>query len=200
MKGIRLGLTGTIGSGKSTTLSFFANEGWITVRTDDLAREELERSEMKQVIRERWGSGIFDSGGRLKRKSLAGIVFSDPQELEWLESVLHPRVRERWLSITEKSEDLETVVEIPLLFEKSLASHFDFVVSVSCPENLQLERLLAKGLTADDIEARKLRQLPAFEKESRAHHVLSNCGTLTFLEKQVISLSEQLRLQTRPSL
>tara|TARA_R100000027_G_scaffold62209_1_gene54158 strand:- start:14511 stop:15113 length:603 start_codon:yes stop_codon:yes gene_type:complete len=193
MDGIKLGLTGTIGSGKSTTLSLLASQGWRGVGTDHLAREELEKPEALAVLRERWGGSVFTERGILDRRAVARIVFADTAELDWLEGLLHPMVRTRWMAMIEEDRESDFVVEIPLLFEKNLASHFDFVVSLNCPEDLQRERLIARGLSAEDIEARKLRQLPALEKDSRADFVLSNCGTIPFLEKQVIRLSERIR-------
>lgn len=193
MERIRLGLTGTIGSGKSTVLSLLTRQGWRGVRTDNLAREEMEKPEAQLPIKDRWGSAVLGADGSLNRKAIAKIVFSDPAELEWLEGLLHPMVRERWARIIAEDHENDVVVEIPLLYEKKLASHFDFVVSLSCPEALQLKRLRARGLSDEDIEARKLRQLPAREKDSQADFVISNCGTIAFLEKQVIRLSERLR-------
>ena len=193
MHGIRLGLTGTIGSGKSTVLSLMAKQGWRGVRTDHLAREEMETPEAIAKIRDRWGGDVFSEDGALDREAIAGIVFSNDTELAWLEGLLHPMVRQRWMQMMEEDSENDVVVEIPLLFEKKLASHFDFVVSLNCPEPLQFERLRARGLSANDIEARKLRQLPASEKDSRADFVISNSGTISFLEKQVIRLSERIR-------
>lgn len=195
MDGIKLGLTGTIGSGKSTALTFFFRLGWRIVRTDDLAREEMEAPPVVSAIRERWGAKAFHAGDGIDRGAVAGIVFSDAAELEWLEGLLHPRVRERWTRIVERDRDNDLVVEIPLLFEKNLASSFDFVVSLNCPEPLQVKRLMARGLSAEDIKARKNRQFSGAEKDSRADFVLSNCGTLSFLEKQVTLLSRRLRRQ-----
>jgi len=170
-----------------------AKQGWRGVRTDHLAREEMEKPEILARLRDRWGEEVFSDQGRLERSSVARIVFADPDELKWLEDLLHPLVRSRWLRIVEEDTANDVVVEIPLLFEKNLASYFDFVVSLSCPEPLQKKRLIDRGLSAEDIEARKLRQYSASEKESRADFVISNCGTLLFLEKQVLRLSDKIR-------
>jgi len=193
MNGVKLGLTGTIGSGKSTALSFLAEQGWRGIRTDHLAREEMEKPEIVEQLRGRWGNRVFQRDGSLDRSSIAGIVFAREEELDWLESLLHPQVRKRWEGIVASDPEKDHVVEIPLLFEKNLASRFDFVVSLSCPEPLQKKRLIDRGLSAEDIEARKLRQYSASEKESRADFVISNCGTLLFLEKQVLRLSDKIR-------
>ncbi len=193
MKGIRLGLTGTIGSGKSTVLSLLARQGWRVVRTDDLARKELDKPQQKQRLRERWGTRILSENGEIDRRKVAGIVFSDPDELAWLEEFLHPLVRERWLAVLRDDPHNDLVVEIPLLFEKKLASHFDFVVSVDCPEPQQLSRLRAKGFSDEDIEARKRRQFSAGVKNSLADFVLTNNGTVPFLEQQIFRLSQRLR-------
>jgi len=193
MNGIRIGLTGMIGSGKTTALTQFARQGWHSVRTDELAREEMEKPDVRDQLRKRWGDKIFRSGSLIDRRAVAEIVFSNTAELDWLESILHPKVRKRWEHMIEVDPENDIVVEIPLLFEKNLASRFDSVVCLHCPEPLQSSRLLARGLSAEDYEARKLRQFSACEKESRAEFVLSNCGTIAFLETQVIRLSETLR-------
>lgn len=163
------------------------------VRTDDLARKELDKPQQKQRLRERWGTRILSENGEIDRRKVAGIVFSDPGELAWLEEFLHPLVRERWLAVLRDDPHNDLVVEIPLLFEKKLASHFDFVVSVDCPEPQQLSRLRAKGFSDEDIEARKRRQFSAGVKNSLADFVLTNNGTVPFLEQQIFRLSQRLR-------
>jgi len=190
---VKLGLTGTIGSGKSTVLSLLSGLGWRGVGADDLARQEMEKPSVLKRLRDRWGDRVFSADGSLNRGAVGEIVFSDEGELEWLENLLHPLIRVRWQGVLEEEVGQDVVVEIPLLFEKNLASHFDFVVSLSCPEPLQFKRLRNRGLSAKDIEARKLRQLPGREKESRADFIISNCGTIAFLEKQVSRLSDQVR-------
>lgn len=198
MARLKLGLTGTIGSGKSTALSLLSRQGWHTVRTDDIAREEMERPAVVAELRGRWGEGVFHEDGVIDRRAIGRIVFADPGELDWLESVLHPLVRDRWTKILEEDDVNDVAVEIPLLFEKKLANAFDKVVSVDCPETLQAERLQKRGLSAGDIEARKRRQWSAAEKNARADFVLSNCGTIPFLEKQIIRMSGRLRGAANP--
>lgn len=163
------------------------------MRTDDLARKALEQTESVSSVRERWGSRVVGQDGSLDRKRIAEIVFSDGEELAWLEELLHPVVRSMWMAALEEDRRSDVVVEIPLLFEKNLAFHFDFVVSVDCPESQQRQRLCAKGLSEEEIEARKSRQFPAAKKNAEADFVLTNCGTLPLLEKQVFRLSRRLR-------
>jgi len=191
-------LTGTIGSGKSTALSCFSRQGWHVVRTDDLAREILDLPEQRSAVRRRWGDGVLNEDGSLNRSRIGGIVFNDSKELDWLEELVHPLVRARWMEIVQENREHDVVVEIPLLFEKNLASHFDFVVSVNCTEHKQLSRLQAKGLTVRDIEARRGRQFPGEVKDAKADFVLCNCGTIPFLEKQVTRLSRHLRETRKP--
>ncbi|MGB0184875.1 MAG: dephospho-CoA kinase, partial [Opitutales bacterium] len=98
-RGYRIGLTGGMGCGKSSVAGFFAEAGWSVLSADALVQALLASNEVViGAVRERWGAAVFDAEGRVDRSAVAEAVFVKPGELEWLEALLHPRVREQWLA------------------------------------------------------------------------------------------------------
>ena len=191
---MRVGLTGGIGCGKSTVVRFFSEAGWRTIESDEVVRELLERDpQVHTALRERWGESVFASGGEVDRKVIAGRVFSDEAELRWLEGLLHPLVRESWQAQVTADPDANWLVEIPLLFEKRLETEFDLTVCVSCSEAVIKCRMVNRGYSGDEVEQRRQRQMPLEEKIVRAHHVISNNGSLDFLKLQTTQLIDQIR-------
>ena len=186
---MRIGLTGGMGCGKSTVAGFFADAGWSVLSADALVRDLLASdAEVIDAVREHMGETVFDEAGNIHRRALAERVFVESKELEWLESLLHPRVREQWT--TAMQEDLESnwLIEIPLLFEKRLEKAFDFSVCVMCPEAIVTARMLQRGFSKSAIEQRSMRQMALSEKMERADYVITNSGSLNFLNEQTLSL------------
>ncbi|MGC6456101.1 MAG: dephospho-CoA kinase [Coraliomargaritaceae bacterium] len=192
---MNIGLTGGIGCGKSTVAGFFSTEGWKTTNTDRVAADVLSQdTAIRESLRQRWGSEIFISDqGDVDRKAIAQIVFSDPNELDWLEGLLHPVVRQHWVSQLEYRKDKPCLVEIPLLFEKSLESHFDLVVCVITNNSVADTRLVSRGLSSSDIARRRRRQFSIDDKMRLADHVLYNSGSIEFLKRQTLRLIQQIQ-------
>ena len=115
---MNIGLTGGIGCGKSTVVRFFAESGWNTLETDRVVAALLQKDKsVREQLRGRWGGAVFKGqGGDVDRKAIARIVFSDAEELNWLEQVLHPEVRRVWTQALEADPRSDWLVEIPLLF------------------------------------------------------------------------------------
>lgn len=190
---MKLGLTGGIGCGKSTVVGFFKEAGWHTVESDALVRELLsEDAGVQARLRKRWGETVFASEGTVDRKAVAQQVFGHPAELEWLEGVLHPLVRERWEAAVAGHPGGPWLVEIPLLFEKRLETRFDLTVCVGSPPDIVETRMVARGYTGAEIEQRRERQMPLDEKIKRADHFISNAGSLEFLKRQTTRLIGQV--------
>lgn len=190
---MKVGLTGGIGCGKSTVVELFRDAGWSTIGSDVVVRDLLARdSEVQSELRGRWGDDVFDTKGQVDRKQVAAKVFSDETELQWLESVLHPLVRERWESAIAAAPDDNWLVEIPLLFEKRLETLFDLTVCVSSAPDVVESRMQTRGYTGDEIEQRRARQMPLEQKVERADHLISNSGSLDFLKLQTTRLIEQI--------
>ncbi len=186
---MRIGLTGGIGCGKSTFGQLLAARGWRLIQTDLTARDILNTPEMAARVRTRFGAGVIGADGLPDRAAIARIVFADRAALADLEAELHPRVQERWLAALASAPDAPWVVEIPLLFEKSLERFFDFTVCVHCSPRMQLARLAARGLAEDQALARIRAQAPVETKVSRARVAVFNDGDLDFLSAQADALA-----------
>ncbi len=186
---MRLGLTGGIGCGKSTFGKLLAGRGWRLVQSDLVAREILESPEVAGRVRELFGPGVIGADGKPDREAIGKIVFADQAALAALEAELHPRVRAYWRALTEAEPGARWVVEIPLLFEKSLDADFDLTVCVHCSHSTQLARLQSRGLPPEQALARMKAQLPLEEKVRRAALAVFNEGGPDFLATQADLLS-----------
>ncbi len=186
-----VGLTGAIAAGKSEALDAFARLGAATLSTDELAHELLDDPQMGARLSARWGERVL-AGDRVDRKRVGEIVFGDPGELAWLESVLHPLVGLRvaaWRSELPREAPL-AVVEVPLLFEAGLEAAFDATVCVIAADGTRAERARERG--TELLEGRSGRQLSQEEKAARATHVLRNDGSLADLEREAARLMQLL--------
>jgi dephospho-CoA kinase len=182
-----IGLTGAVASGKSEARAAFARLGAATLSSDAVTRELLDASEVREQLVERWGDGVLVDG-RLERARVGEIVFARPDELAWLESVLHPLVGERIVEWRRSlpAETALAVVEVPLLFETGMERFFDATVCVVADDSTRAARAADRG--TELLEGRSGRQLSQDEKAARATHVISNDGSLAELEDQVARL------------
>ena len=166
-------------------VQLFAEAGWRTVETDAVVRECLTSDgEVHAALRARWGESVFDAAGEVDRKAIAARVFTDNDELAWLEALLHPIVRRAWEAAIAEAPEANWLVEIPLLFEKRLETEFDLIVCVTSPPEIVERRMVNRGYSGDEIEQRRQRQMPLEEKARRADCVISNAGNLEFLKQQ----------------
>jgi dephospho-CoA kinase len=191
-----LGLTGGIGAGKSEALAAFARQGAATLSTDLVAHDLLEDPEVHEALAERWGPEIAP-GGEIDRDRVAERVFDDPEELGFLEGVLHPRVGRHvleWRQALDPGTEV-AVVEVPLLFEAAMEGAFDATVAVVADDEIRDGRLAGRGHAG--LEGREGRQLHQDEKARRADHVIRNEGSLEELEAQVAELLETVAAQGR---
>ena len=186
---MRIALTGTLGSGKSTALSIFAEHGFSTIDCDSIVKE-LIKSDLPtgQSLKDHFGKEVCKSEDLIDTRALADIVFNNPEELKWLEALLHPKVRSVWTSQLEEHPDQDWVVEIPLLFENHLEDTWDHTVCLLTNDKIQLERLEAKGYTLEQAQARIKQQMPSEEKAARADFVITNNGSLDALKEQITIL------------
>ncbi|ATH78942.1 MULTISPECIES: dephospho-CoA kinase [Halomonadaceae] len=187
-----IGLTGGIGSGKSTVARAFGELGAGWVDADDIAREVVMPGEPAlAAITQRFGQQILDADGGLNRAALRQIVFSDPEQRRWLESETHPRIRERLqLRLKELALNSPYVLLVsPLLFESGQDALAQRTLVVDVPEALQLSRTLARdGVSEAQVRAILAAQLSRQERLSRAHDVIDNSGSLEHLQHQVVTL------------
>jgi dephospho-CoA kinase len=186
-----VGLTGAVAAGKSEALAAFSRLGAATLSSDAVTHELLDSPEVRERLVERWGEGVL-VGGQVDRERVGAIVFERPDQLAWLESVLHPLVGGQVLE-WRRSLGPETpvaVVEVPLLFETGMEEAFDATVCVVAGEATRAARAGDRG--TELLEGRSGRQLSQDEKAARATRVISNDGSLAELERQVAELMPAL--------
>lgn len=172
---MRVGLTGAIGSGKSTVARLLAARGAQVIDADAIARSVLAPG--APAIAE--VSAAFPevvSGGVVDRAGLAAIVFASPAALAKLEAITHPRISEAIMEELEAATAAVVVVDLPLLVEKGWNGMFDRVMVVEAPAQLRLERLLGRGMTEEDIAARQANQASDEQRREIADIVIANDG------------------------
>jgi dephospho-CoA kinase len=190
-KPVFIGLSGAIASGKSEALAALGRLGAATLSTDAVTHELLDEPATLARLVERWGPEVSD-GGHVDRAKVGAIVFADPDELRWLESVLHPLVGERvvrWREQLNAGTEL-AVVEVPLLFEAGMEPFFDATLVVVAGDERR-ERWASERDTAG-LEGRSGRQLTEDEKAARATFVVRNDGDLADLEAALHELWPRL--------
>ncbi len=191
----RVGLTGGIGSGKSTVSRLLGKHGAIIIDADTLAREVVAAGTpgLAEVV-EAFGADVVGSDGELDRAAMGRRVFDDPDARETLEAIIHPRVRRRAAELEAMApEDAVVVHDIALLLETGQATGFDAVIVVDTPLEVQLERLTAsRGMSADEARLRVAAQASREERLAAADHVIVNDGSLNHLRRCVDAVWRQL--------
>ena len=187
---IVVGITGGIASGKSTALKAFAALNWNTISTDEIVSDLWKTDEnLIRAVQDHWGKEEIFSRGNIDKDKIARIVFNNPTQRAWLENIIHPLVRSKWVTHVEQSVGKLQVVEVPLLFEKNLNSYFSYIISVFVPVKVQLSRLLCRGLSKDEAWSRITSQLSCQEKARKADVVFLGTGSDVFLSGQVQEFS-----------
>ena len=187
-----VGLTGGIGSGKSTVAAMLAERGAVVVDADRLAREAVAVGTTgHRAVVDRFGADVVADDGSLDRRALAGVVFDDPAALADLNAIVHPPVRAAIAARLAELTGTEAVVvlEIPLLVESGRSYGESAVVVVDCPEDVALRRLVdGRGMDEADARRRMAAQIPRAERLAAADLVIDNSGPLEALEPQVAEL------------
>lgn len=195
---MRVGLTGGIGSGKSTVSALLADRGAVVIDYDLLAREAVEvgTPALARIV-ERFGPGVLRPDGALDRPALGAIVFGDDEARRDLEAITHPAIGElAWARDEAAPAGSILVHDHPLLVETGLAGLMDFVVVVDLPEETQLDRLVRlRGMSPEDARARIAAQASRDDRRAAADVVIDNSGTPAELAAAVDALWARLRGQ-----
>jgi dephospho-CoA kinase len=184
-----LGITGGMGSGKSTVSKIFEDLGCIRINSDELARfYTSEKSPLKNELKELLGEAIFDSSGNLDRKKIAAIVFNNKEKLDSLNSLIHPLVRRDLLEkIKTLPENTIVAWEAPLLFEAGGDKICDFTLTVFASEEKAAERVILRDkIPKEEFLARMRNQMDIKEKIKRSDFIIDN-SSLSLLELKKVS-------------
>jgi dephospho-CoA kinase len=197
-----VGLTGGLGTGKSTVAGLLLKLGIPVIDADRLAKQVVEPGSqgLAKVIQV-FGPEILSSSKTLDREKMAGLVFSDPKKLKQLEEILHPLVQEEVRHQKKWLMDQHTpwaVYDVPLLFEKKLQAQFDSILLVTCSKEKQWERIRKRNHWNDqEIQKRVDSQLPLKDKIELSHHILQNDGSLEDLQKKVATFVQLMNDETQ---
>ena len=195
---LRVGLTGGIACGKSAVSEILRNHDCQVLAADPLGHELLEpgQAAYDEVVRE-FGTEILAESGKVDRKKLGAIVFADPVKRAKLNWILHPKILDvirQWFKALDRPSGPEfAVLEAALIYEAAVNKELDRVVVCWCTPEQQLERLLARGLKAEDAQRRISAQMPVNEKKRLADEVIDCSGSLDDTERQVSQLIEKLK-------
>ncbi len=193
-----IAITGGIGSGKSAVAKLFEQWGAQTVDADMLAREVVEPgSEGFQRVVQNFGPDMVLADGSLNRPKLASIIFSDQEKKALLESLLHPLIRERWLSHLQrlKKSDAPLIAYIVPLFFESTAKmpEIEKVILISAPEETRIHRIMSRDLFPRHIAELRIRaQLPDSAKIDKSDYVIKNDSSLEQLESRAREVFREL--------
>ena len=197
---LRVGLTGGIGSGKSSVVAMLREMGVPVIEADDVVRELSRAGEaVYDEIVKTFGREILAENVEIDRARLAGMVFGSPEKLTQLNGIVHPRVLERteqWTGERSREGARLAVIEAPLLVEAGLHRRLDQLVVVWCRPEQQIERLCAgRGMSREEAERRIAAQMPVEEKMRVADHLIDNSGTRDETRRQVEALVKRLEAE-----
>ncbi|MFF7193772.1 dephospho-CoA kinase [Streptomyces sp. NPDC008079] len=193
---LNVGLTGGIGSGKSSVAKLLVAHGAILVDADRIAREVVEPgTEGLAAVTAEFGPDVLAADGTLDRPKLGAIVFADEARRRALNAIVHPLVGRRSQELRAAAAPDDIVVnDVPLLAENDLAPFYDFVIVVDAAPATQIERLVrTRGMTEDEARARMAAQAGREERIAVADLVIDNDGPLEELEPQVRAAWQRLR-------
>ncbi len=184
---LRIGLTGGIGSGKSTVSRLLEQRGAVIVDADAIAREVVAPGTPGlAAVTEAFGDGVVAPDGSLDRPALAAVVFADPEARKRLDAIVHPLVRARAAEVAAAAPaDAVVVNDVPLLVETGQAGSYDLVLVVEADPATRVARLVQRGLTAEDARARMAAQATDEQRRAVADVVMDNSGSPEELEAQV---------------
>ncbi|MCK6597565.1 MAG: dephospho-CoA kinase [Bdellovibrionaceae bacterium] len=192
-----VGITGSIGTGKTTVSNLIRSLGYRVLDADLIAKEELQKNSLgyQQIVKQ-WGSGILGFHEEIDTKKMAQIVFSQPEQLRVIEAIIHPLVQKKVQQIKKESEfrgDLILFYDVPLLYEKKLQNQFDEVILVVASPSIQVARIKKRSQwTDEEIQHRLQAQMSLEEKAKYKNIVINNDEGLPELEIKVKEIIKKI--------
>ena len=190
---LKIGLTGNIGSGKSTACRIFAALGVPIFYADQEAKELYKENGIKSKVKELFREGVFNPANEVDFKKLAATVFSDEKKLSQLTSILHPRVFEKYhLWLSENAASPYSIHESAIIFEYGQEKYFDKIICVTAPLDLRIQRTQERDNSGiDQIKERVNNQMQEKVKERLSDFVVVNDGS-SFLIPQIMDIHREL--------
>ncbi|ACC98054.1 Dephospho-CoA kinase [Elusimicrobium minutum Pei191] len=182
---VKIGLTGTILSGKSAALDIFKKFGAFTISSDEIVRELQQRENIKKEI--------FKIFKTTDKEVLAKQIFTNSAKRKQLERILHPRVMREAFARVKKTKNKIIVFEVPLLFEAGFEKYFDLTLCVTSSNKALAERVKKRGISANDFKLRAKAQMSGEEKAKRADMVILNDGSLKELEVKIKKIYKAIK-------
>lgn len=181
-----IGITGNIGSGKSSFSLFISQENYTVISADQVAKDQYQKPEVRRLLHDRWGDQILTRGIPDPAK-IAAIVFKQPTELKFLNSVIHPGVLAEFSRICSESKESVLFFEVPLLFEAGLSRAFDYIILITTPDYTRELRLaLRDGSDPGTVRERLSNQQNDDQKKDLVDLVIHNDGSLNTLRKRCL--------------
>jgi len=191
-RALLIGVTGNIGSGKSSFCKFLEERGLMVFYADQIARQVLEQAEVLNSLIRRWGPEVAERGLPVSQR-IAEQVFGKPEELAFLNTLVHPGTLRRMRDLVDQSSSPVLVFEVPLLFEAGLQDCFDYLVLISASAALRTERLKKRdNESSEQINRRLSSQMPDSDKAPLCDLLIVNEGSISHLRKQALQLKENL--------
>lgn len=193
--GLKIGITGGIGSGKTTVCKIFAALGIPIYYADDRAKALMtDDEELKTALIKTFGTETYLSSGSINRKYLASIVFNDQASLEKLNAIVHPAVKKDGVEWAESySKYPYTLREAALIYESGIDKTLDYIIVVTAPESLRIQRVIQRdSIEEKAVRARIDKQWPEAEKIKRASFIIYNDGKHS-LVKQVLEIHKKIK-------
>ena len=196
---IKIGLTGGIGTGKSTVSKILSTESFKVIDADLIAREVLEKNpRILDIIRTQFGSGFFDWRGEFRRKEFGNHIFRFPKQRIKYEGIIIPYIKEEienQFKRYEKKGEKIVILDAPTLIENNLHLEMDYVILVIADNSVQIKRIIERDkLTKSDAVSRINSQMPVEQKKEFANIIIDNNGDLIETQKQVYDLIDFIKL------
>jgi len=190
----RVGITGNIGSGKTTVCKVFETIGIPVFYADELARSMLQEPEVVNSIVQAFGNSVLSQDGKINRTALAQFVFNNKESLQQLNQIIHPLVRGKFEDWAAARYNFPYIIqEAAILVETGLYKNFDKIIVVSAPETVRIKRVMERdGVSESDVRARGANQLPQEMLEEKADFIIFNNGNTSVIS-QVLEIDRDLR-------